>query len=86
MEKNIEQQKSTCLRVVLFGPESTGKTTMVKALAEFYETTWVPEFARDYLQKKWDKGKSICTLKDLLVIAEGQMISENVLRYALELL
>ena len=49
MEKNIEQQKSTCLRVVLFGPESTGKTTMAKALAEFYETTLVPEFARDYL-------------------------------------
>ena len=77
MEKNIEQHKSNCLRVVLFGPESTGKTTMAKALAEFYDTTWVPEFARDYLQKKWDKGKSICTLKDLLVIAEGQMISEN---------
>ena len=77
MEKNIKQQKSTCLRVVLFGPESTGKTTMAKALSELYETTWVPEFARVYLQKKWNKDKSICTLKDLLVIAEGQMISEN---------
>ncbi|MFQ3341559.1 MAG: HTH-type transcriptional repressor of NAD biosynthesis genes [Flavobacteriaceae bacterium] len=77
MEKNIKQQKSNCLRVVLFGPESTGKTTMAKALAEFYETAWVPEFARNYLQKKWDKDNSICTLNDLLVIAEEQIKAEN---------
>ena len=53
MEKNLKQQQSDCLRIVLFGPESTGKTTLAKALATYYDSSYVPEFARDYLQKKW---------------------------------
>jgi nicotinamide riboside kinase len=39
----------------MFGPESTGKTTLAIQLADHYKTAWVPEFARDYLQEKWDK-------------------------------
>jgi nicotinamide riboside kinase len=35
----------------MFGPESTGKTTLSIQLADYYKTEWVPEFARDYLQK-----------------------------------
>ena len=57
MEKHIYQQKSDCLRIVLYGPESTGKTTLAKVLAKQFQTTWVPEFARNYLQEKWDKKK-----------------------------
>jgi nicotinamide riboside kinase len=30
----------------MFGPESTGKTTLSIQLAEYYKTEWVPEFAR----------------------------------------
>ena len=77
MEKNIHQQKSDCLRVVLYGPESTGKTTLARSLAERYKTEWVPEFARNYLQIKWDKKKQVCTLNDLFIIAKGQIKHEN---------
>tara|TARA_A100001011_G_scaffold21957_1_gene22098 strand:- start:69179 stop:69760 length:582 start_codon:yes stop_codon:yes gene_type:complete len=77
METNLQQQKSDCLRIVLYGPESTGKTTLAKALAKQFHTTWVPEFARGYLQEKWDKKKEICSLEDLLIISKGQINHEN---------
>jgi HTH-type transcriptional repressor of NAD biosynthesis genes len=77
MEKNIQQRATDCLRVVLYGPESTGKTTLAKALAEQYQTTWVPEFARTYLQEKWDQKKEVCDLEDLWIIAKGQLKLEN---------
>lgn len=72
MEKR-NQNTASVLKVVLYGPESTGKTTMAKALAAHYNTEWVPEFARDYLQEKWDTQKETCTLEDLSVIAQGQL-------------
>ncbi|GAB5518123.1 MAG: hypothetical protein RhofKO_03740 [Rhodothermales bacterium] len=36
------------MRVVATGAESTGKTTLVQALAAHYDVPWVPEFARVY--------------------------------------
>ena len=39
-------------RVVLIGAESTGKTTLARALAERYATRWVPEFAREHWERK----------------------------------
>ena len=77
METNLHQQKSDCLRIVLYGPESSGKTTLAKALAKEFETTWVPEFARNYLQEKWDQKKEVCSLEDLIIIAKGQINQEN---------
>jgi nicotinamide riboside kinase len=37
------------LRIVLTGPESSGKTTLARALADFYGCGLVPEFARSFL-------------------------------------
>ncbi len=37
------------LLVCLYGPESTGKTVMAQHLAQRYQTTWVPEVAREFL-------------------------------------
>jgi len=39
-------------RVVVAGAESTGKTTLVKALAKHYATSWVPEYGRMYTYGK----------------------------------
>ena len=77
MEKNLTQKPSHILRVVLYGPESTGKTTLAKALANHYQTEWVEEFARDYLQNKWEEQQAICTLEDLPIIVAGQLELEN---------
>ena len=77
MEETLKQTDSTCLKVVLFGPESSGKTTLAKALSAHYKTEWVPEYMRTYLQDKWDNKKQVCTREDLLPIARGQLQLEN---------
>jgi len=77
MEKNLRQQQTAIIKIALFGPESTGKTTLAKQLASHYETEWVPEFARDYLQKKWEENQHVCVKDDMLPIAYGQVLMEN---------
>lgn len=77
MERNLKQQPSNCIKIVLFGPESTGKTTLSDQLARYYNSVWVPEYAREYLQNKWNEERKTCEPDDLLPIAEGQMRLEN---------
>ncbi|MDF4220538.1 ATP-binding protein [Maribacter sp. M208] len=77
MEEKYKQEPSDILKVVLFGPESTGKTTLSEQLARHYHTVWVPEYAREYLQDKWNNERKTCEPHDLLPIAEGQMRLEN---------
>ncbi|MGN7810043.1 DUF4301 family protein [Flavobacterium sp. 22076] len=77
MEKNLRQQKTNIIKIALFGPESTGKTTLAKQLADHYKTEWVPEFARDYLQERWEENQHICTVDDMMPIAYGQVLLEN---------
>ncbi len=77
MEEKYKQQPANCIKVVLFGPESTGKTTLSRQLARYYNSIWVPEYAREYLQDKWNNERKTCEPDDLLPIAEGQMKLEN---------
>lgn len=60
------------LRVALTGPESTGKTTLSRLLAEHYRTAWAPEYARHYLEERGPRY----TLADLEEIARGQLDAE----------
>jgi nicotinamide riboside kinase len=81
MEENLQQLAkygaTPIIKIAIFGPESTGKTTLATQLAEYYKTVWVPEFARDYLQEKLDSGRGICDVDDMLPIAYGQTKLEN---------
>ncbi|MFD1293307.1 AAA family ATPase [Lutibacter holmesii] len=77
MEKNLKQQPSDLIKVVLFGPESTGKTTISRMLARHYNTVWVQEYAREYLQDKWNNERKLCDGSDQLPIAYGQIKLEN---------
>lgn len=77
MEKIPQQKAFNGLKIVLYGPESTGKSTLAKQLAAYFDTVKVDEFARDYLQEKYDVTGEICAYEDLIPIATGQRITEN---------
>lgn len=77
MEEKLKQKPLNIVKVVLFGPESTGKTTLSKQLARHYNTVWTPEYARQYLQNKWNNERKTCENSDLIPIAIGQMKLEN---------
>lgn len=77
MEK---KNNNNSLNIVLFGPESTGKTELAKSLANHYHTSWVPEYARYYLENKFPEiinAESICKEDDILPIVSGQIALEN---------
>jgi NadR type nicotinamide-nucleotide adenylyltransferase len=67
-------------KIVIIGPESTGKSTLCKQLAEHYETTWCPEYAREFLLSN---GKNY-DFDDLLTIAKGQLALEDEYTSAME--
>jgi nicotinamide riboside kinase len=60
-------------KIVVIGPESTGKSTLCDLLAKHFHTLWVPEYAREYLLSH---GKNY-TYDDLLTIAKGQVGLED---------
>ncbi|RNI38804.1 ATPase [Hanamia caeni] len=60
-------------KIVIIGPESTGKSTLCEKLAAHYQTLWVPEYAREYLEKH---GTDY-SYEDLLTIAKGQIELEE---------
>lgn len=73
MEETVQTSERRLLKVAITGPESTGKTTLAKALADYYNTVWVPEYARTYLQtlrRPYEED-------DLVKIAEGQVALEK---------
>lgn len=61
------------LDVVLFGPESCGKTTMARRLAKHFRGTFVPEWARPYLETVGAK----VTEHKMSMIVNGQYASER---------
>ncbi|WP_435136585.1 AAA family ATPase [Formosa sp. A9] len=76
METELKQEQSDCVKVVLFGPESTGKTVLAKQLATHYNTLFVPEFSRIYAEKKLEANQ-LLSENDVLPIAKGQILLEN---------
>jgi NadR type nicotinamide-nucleotide adenylyltransferase len=62
-------------KVVVLGPECTGKSELSEFLARQFKTTWVKEFAREYLTNL--PGSYVA--QDLLEIAKGQLTSEDAL-------
>jgi NadR type nicotinamide-nucleotide adenylyltransferase len=62
-------------RVCLFGPESTGKSTLAKQLSSHYDTIYVHEYARPYLDPQGGK----CVYEDISFIARGQAAAEKAL-------
>ena len=57
-------------KVGIIGPESTGKSTLARELAEQFKGTYVPEYAREYVERK---GSTEVTYDELCGIARHQI-------------
>jgi len=70
MEKRSEKNLK---RIVIIGPESTGKTELAQFLAEQFNTVYVPEFARIYVEQL----NRPYTYEDVELIAKEQIKLEK---------
>ena len=60
-------------KIVIIGPESTGKSTLCEQLAKHFQTVWVKEYAREYLLK----NGTDYSFENLLDVAKGQITKEE---------
>jgi NadR type nicotinamide-nucleotide adenylyltransferase len=72
-EKSKKPNNRSMKKIVVIGPESTGKSTLCEKLANHYRTNWCPEYAREYLLAH---GTDY-TYDSLLMIAKGQVALEE---------
>lgn len=69
----MEKITESTFKVIVTGPECTGKSTLSRQLSEYFEQPWLPEYARTYLT---DLGRPYQD-SDLLEIAKGQVKKED---------
>lgn len=69
----VKYFKMALQKIVILGPESTGKSTLCEALAKHYNIFQCPEFARQFLTENGLKYN----YEDLLTIAKGQLTLED---------
>jgi nicotinamide riboside kinase len=72
MEKKSVKSNSELIRVVITGPECTGKSTLSAQLALHYNTVFIPEYAREYVENL----NRPYTYNDIVKIAEEQVREE----------
>ena len=60
-------------KIAILGPESTGKTDLAMSLAAYYNSPWVPEYAREYVEKLTEHY----TFDDVYKIARKQIELEE---------
>ena len=61
------------LKIAILGPESTGKTVLAEQLAAYFKSQWVPEYAREYVEKL----ASPYGFDDICYIAKKQIQKEK---------
>ena len=59
-------------KLIITGPESSGKTTLFNQLTSFYNITGVDEYAREYIANL----KRVYNYQDILEIAKVQFTNE----------
>lgn len=64
-------------RIVILGAESTGTTTLSKTLADYYKTTWVPEYGREYCLRRKEDAYIPWNTDEFIHIASEQLRREN---------
>lgn len=77
------EKETKIYRIAVTGPESSGKSVLSEALANHYNTRWVPEYSRTYLADL----KRDYSYKDIVRIARGQFnLEEKTFPYASQFL
>lgn len=66
-------EKSMLKKIVVIGPESTGKSSLCEALSLHYKTVWCKEYARQYLTEHGTEY----SYENLLEVAKGQLANED---------
>lgn len=64
---------SSINRVVILGAESSGKSILAEALAEHYQTVWVPEYLREFVEQNQRVPKA----EEQILIARTQVQRET---------
>ena len=77
MEENLKQQHTSVVKIVLFGPENNDKSKLSSRLATHFDSEWVADYAKEFLQKTLGKTQEFHEPEDLLPIAIGQTKLEN---------
>jgi len=69
------------IKIVLFGPESTGKSTLANELAEAFGTTWSTEYLRKFVDEKIERGiedtAELVRESEVIKIAREQIKAEE---------
>lgn len=69
----MESKNEDLLRIAIVGPECTGKSGLASYLADHFDTEWVPEYARGYIDNLIRPYEP----EDLVTIARGQLRLEQ---------
>lgn len=69
----MEKITEPTFKVIITGPECTGKSTLARQLSEYFERPWLPEYARTFLSESQRPYND----NDLLTIAQGQVKKED---------
>ena len=66
-------------RIILTGPESTGKSTLTKQLSEYYKMPMISEIARHYVENldRPYTQKDVIKISRLQINAEQKIIKQN---------
>jgi NadR type nicotinamide-nucleotide adenylyltransferase len=72
VEKRLESSENL-KKIAIIGPECTGKTILSEQLAVHYNTVWIPEYAREYVEKL----QRSYVFEDLEIIARNQIAQIN---------
>lgn len=73
MRNKLAGMRHTPLRVALLGAESTGKSTLAAALALHYQTVWVPEYLREFVEVQQRTPQAL----EQIMIARTQLAREE---------
>jgi nicotinamide riboside kinase len=68
MVLGLSKGAESMMKIAVTGPESSGKTTLSRTLAEKLNVVFIPEFARTYIEER----EGVYTESDLIPIAHGQ--------------